>query len=78
MQQIFNKRGAAKALGVSVETLDRYKKNGRLPFHQIGNRIVYTENDLTAFLESCAIPATVIPTLREKSAMAKAAAGGVA
>jgi len=75
MQQIFNKRGAAQALGVSVETLDRYKKNGRLPFHQIGNRIVYTENDLSTFLESCAIPATAIPTLKEKNAMAKAAGG---
>jgi len=77
MQQIFNKRGAAKVLGISTETLDRYKKNGRLPFHQIGNRVIFTESDLTAFLESCAIPASVIPTPREKSAMAKAA-GGVA
>ena len=75
MQTIFKRGAAAKALGVSVETLDRYKKNGRLPYHQIGDRVVFTESDLTAFLDSCAIPATVIPTDRERQAMAKAAGG---
>jgi excisionase family DNA binding protein len=68
---IYNKKAASKALGISVETLDRYKKMGKLPFHQIGTRVLFTENDLTSFLESCAIPAKIIPTAREKTEMAK-------
>jgi hypothetical protein len=75
MEQIFNKKNAARALNISVETLDRYKKNGRLPYHLIGDRVIYTETDLNFFLKSCAVPATVIPTPREKQAMAKAAGG---
>jgi excisionase family DNA binding protein len=58
MVKVFNKKEAAKALNISVETLNRYKKAGKLPFHQIGDRVVFTENDLLTFLETCAVPAT--------------------
>jgi len=76
MQKVFNKTEAAKALGISTETLDRYRKMGKFPYHQIGDRIIFTESDLTKFLESCAIPASNMPTSREKVEMAKAAARG--
>jgi len=72
MLTVFNKTNAAKALGISVETIDRYRKNGKLPYHQIGDRIIFTESDLAKFLDACAIPATAIPTSREKKEMAKA------
>jgi len=75
MINVFNKKTAAKILGISTETIDRYRKNGKLPYHQIGSRIVFTENDLSVFLNACAIPATVIPTNREKLEMTKVAVG---
>jgi excisionase family DNA binding protein len=75
MPNTYNKKTASKALGISVETLDRYKKMGKLPFHQIGARVLFTESDLTSFLEACAIPATNETTAREKMAMTRAAMG---
>ena len=75
MTAVYNKKNAAKALCVSVETLDRYKKAGKLPFRQIGDRVVFTESDLAAFLDSCAVPAMAEPSPREKLEMAKAAGG---
>ena len=75
MQMVFNKIMAAKTLGISTETIDRYRKMGKLPYHQIGDRIIFTESDLTKFLEVCAIPSTNIPTSREKLEMTKAILG---
>ena len=75
MITVFNKTAAAKLLGISTETIDRYRKMGKLPYHKIGDRITFTESDLTKFLEVCAIPATNVPTGREKLEMAKAASG---
>lgn len=77
MGKVFNKKEAAKALGVSTETLDRYKKEGKLPHRRIGDRILLTESDLSAFLNACAVPATALPTSREKLEMAKAIEGGL-
>ena len=78
MPNIYNKKTAARALNISTETIDRYRKAGKLPFHLIGDRVIFTESDLSTFLENCAVPATVIPTNHEKSAMAKRDTGGVA
>jgi len=69
---IYNKKSFAKALGVSVETIDRYRKAGKLPHHRIGDRVIFTDGDLIAFLESCSVPAANVPTPREKYEMAKA------
>jgi excisionase family DNA binding protein len=66
MLAVLNKTAAAKVLGISTETLDRYKKNGKLPHHKIGDRILFTESDLTAFLDACAISATAKLSEREK------------
>ena len=75
MITVYNKRNAAKVLGISLETLNRYKKMGKVPFRQIGDRVLFNESDLIAFLENCAISATAMPTEREKLNMAKAAMG---
>jgi predicted site-specific integrase-resolvase len=72
MPNVYSKKDAAKALNISVETLDRYKKLGKVPYHQIGDRVVFTENDLVAFLENCAVPSTTLPTSLGKQEMAKA------
>jgi excisionase family DNA binding protein len=77
MINVFNKKNAAKILGISTETIDRYRKMGKLPYHKIGDRIVFTESDLTAFLNVCSVPATGSPANRENLGMAKAAGGGI-
>jgi len=78
MQAIFNKRGASKALGVSVDTINRLLNEKKIPCHFIRSRIVFTESDLNTFLESCAIPATVETSPREKLEATKRASGGAA
>jgi predicted site-specific integrase-resolvase len=77
MLNVCSRRAAAKFLCISGETLDRYRKSGKLPYHKIGDRILFTENDLLTFLDACSIPATVLPTSREKLEMAKANGGKV-
>ena len=74
---VYDKKGAAKALCISTATLDRYCAGRKLPSRKIGDRVVFTESDLTAFLNACAVPAQTPPTDREAGAMRKAA-GGVA
>ena len=75
MIAVYNRKNAAKILDVSTETIDRYRKSGKLPYHKIGDRIVFTESDITAFLSVCAIPATAVPTTREKLELLKSAGG---
>jgi len=75
MPIVYNKASAAKALGISIETLDRYRTKGKLPYRQVGDRILFTEGDLCTFLEMCAIPAKFILTDREKLEIAKAVEG---
>jgi excisionase family DNA binding protein len=72
---VYNKSSASKALGISTETLDRYRRSGKLPFRRIGDRILFTESDLTAFLDGCAVPVTANLTSREKLEMAKVIRG---
>jgi len=55
MKKLFSRLEAAEYLGISTETIDRYRKNGKLPYRKIGDRIVLTESDLTTFLENCAV-----------------------
>jgi hypothetical protein len=49
--------------GVKEDTVN---KKGKLPYHKIGTRIIFTESDLNYFLELCAIPSNITPTEREK------------
>ena len=69
MNPLLTRKEAAKLLKISVETIDRYRKNGKLPYRQIGKRIIFTDNDLNALLNVCAVSATAIPTDREKLEM---------
>ncbi|MDR0448031.1 MAG: helix-turn-helix domain-containing protein [Treponema sp.] len=65
MTAIFNKKAAAKALHISVVSLDRQRKAGKLPCRRIGGQVFFTESDLNTFLENCAEPAIVFPANRE-------------
>ena len=54
MRNIYTRKEAAKFLRISIETLDRCRRRGILPFRKIGDRIVFTENDLETLLTACA------------------------
>jgi len=62
---VYNRKRAAAALGVSEETIDRYRKSGKLPFRKIGKSVRFTEGDLIEFLDGCAVAATRLPSGRE-------------
>ena len=74
--QIYNKATFAKILGISTESVDRYRKQGKMPFHAVGKRIIFTDSDLIDFLSLCAIPATETPSNREQHEIQKAYQGG--
>jgi len=65
-------RELAEDLRVSVETLNRYKKAGKLPHHKIGDRIFIYEDDYFNFLNSCKVEAPNMPTMREARSITKA------
>jgi len=48
---------AAPILGVSPFTLRKWIRERRLPFHQVGRRIVLDRGDLEAFLRACRVEA---------------------
>ena len=75
MTKVYSKKEAAKALRISLPTLNRYMKKGKTPYHKIGDRVVFTESDLTTFLDNCAVPAVVDISEREKLEAQKRAEG---
>jgi excisionase family DNA binding protein len=50
---LYTEQEAATALQMSPDTLQRHRRRGTIPFRQIGNRIRYTESDITEFLDRC-------------------------
>ena len=71
MAGVFDRKTAWEFLGVSEGTFNRLMRDGKLPHRKIRKRVVFTESDLTTFLDSCAVPATAVLTDREKLEMAK-------
>lgn len=47
-----SRREAAKYIGVSPATLQRYQADGLIPFSKIGGRVWYRRDDLDAALDS--------------------------
>ena len=45
----------SKMTGVSVSTINRVKRAGKLPHHKIGKRVVLTPEDVTQFIGSCKV-----------------------
>jgi excisionase family DNA binding protein len=56
-QLVYSKQEVARVLRVSSVTADRLRRAGKLPFHKIGRRVVFTEADITEFLDSVKVPA---------------------
>ena len=50
---IYSKKQVANKYGVSVKTVERKVTDGSLPFHQIGSRVLFDDNDLEIFWKSC-------------------------
>ena len=52
---LLDKKNAAFILGISPVTLDRYRKQGKLPFKQIGGLVKFTPEDIAAFIEASTV-----------------------
>jgi excisionase family DNA binding protein len=48
----------ASILSISKPTVIRLKKSGKLKFHRIGDRILFSEDDISSFIKSCASDTT--------------------
>jgi excisionase family DNA binding protein len=48
-------KGMALVTGVSIPTLNRLKKAGKLPHHKIGGRVIFTAEDVEQFLTLCKV-----------------------
>ncbi len=48
-------KGMALVTGVSIPTLNRLKKAGKLPHHKIGGRVIFTADDVEQFLSLCKV-----------------------
>lgn len=57
MKATISQTEAARLLGLSERTLERYRHEQRGPrWRQLGRRVVYTEKDLEAWLTRCRRP----------------------
>jgi len=72
---LLNKKDAAHYLGISVETLDKYKDSGKLSYIRIGDRCLWNTTLLEEFVNNCIIRATTETTHRESLTVAKTAGG---
>lgn len=56
MESITNKvigiKELSALLGVSVSTINRLKREGKVPHHKIGSRVVLTPSDVEAFFKN--------------------------
>ncbi len=53
LRNLISSQDAAKILGVSLRTLERWRFNGKGPvFRKIGRRTMYAEDDLNGFIEN--------------------------
>jgi excisionase family DNA binding protein len=56
-KKLLNKKEAANILNISVVTVDRLRKEGKLRYRQIGNCIRFSLNDIEDFIEKSKIGA---------------------
>jgi predicted site-specific integrase-resolvase len=50
MKLLFTREEARKILNISISTLDRLKKNGKISYFPIGDRVFYRRSDMAALL----------------------------
>ena len=66
MQPLLDLRSAAAILDLSVCTLRRAVRAGRVPHRRVGGVIRFTEDDLAEYVESCRIGVRGVPEPRVK------------
>ena len=52
---VMNRDEAANTIGISVETLDRIRKEGKIPYRKIGGQIRFLPEDLSEYFKRCAV-----------------------
>jgi hypothetical protein len=57
MDSMFSRKAASKFLGISTQSIDRYKKMGKLSFYKFGKRVLFSENSLIIFRDAHVIQA---------------------
>jgi predicted site-specific integrase-resolvase len=55
MAELINKKDAAKILGISIVTLDRLRKSGKLSYRKIGSFIKFTPGDIDEFIKKSVV-----------------------
>lgn len=54
--EIIDRKEAAKALGVSLTQIERFRKGGRLPYIKLAHRCVrYRRSDCEKLLQACTV-----------------------
>jgi excisionase family DNA binding protein len=56
MTELLDKRGASSGLRISIPTLDRLRKEGKIPYRHIGRRVYFTRTDLEEYIEASRVP----------------------
>lgn len=57
MHNVFTRKTASKFLGLSISSLDRFRKSGKLSYYRFGKKVLFLEDNLTTFREAYVIPA---------------------
>lgn len=68
---LLDKRDAANFLKISIESLDKYRAQGKIAFVKIGDRVLFTQNQLDEFVDNCVVLAKEPPSRREALAVVK-------
>jgi len=50
---VYSKHSVAEKFGVSTKTIERAVNDGSLPFHRIGSRILFDDDDIKTFWDKC-------------------------
>jgi excisionase family DNA binding protein len=56
MPRIFTVSETAKILGVAIITLRRLLKKHEIPYHKVGKKYLFTEDDILNYLSQTAVP----------------------
>jgi len=52
-KEFYNKLELAMKMGICVRTLDKLMSDGQISFLKIRNRVIFSQEDLDAYVERC-------------------------
>jgi excisionase family DNA binding protein len=56
MEQMYSVKEVAAKFGIAEVTLRKHIRNGLISYYRIVDRILFTQQQVTAFLDSCQRP----------------------